>query len=67
MTDRNEICRNGTVSEKISQEEDPQEETNPNDTNALFAMTLTLGMQADYASRSCKKMLGRHQNTVRRA
>ena len=28
----------------------PQLETNPDDANALFAMTLSLGMQADYAS-----------------
>ena len=28
----------------------PQLETNPDDANALFAMTISLGMQADYAS-----------------
>lgn len=31
--------------------------TNPNDANALFAMTLTTGMQADYASLIDKKQL----------
>ncbi len=31
-------------------------QTNPNDTNALFAMTLSVGMQADYAS-----LIDKHQ------
>ena len=31
-------------------------QTNPDDTNALFAMTLSVGMQADYAS-----LIGKHQ------